>query len=981
MKKRHVVLHCFAVLLLLAGIGIPFGSQVSAEPASNVLQVNNRVKLLITKKNGFVHPGISVDPYRLQETRRQLVKQKQPWTAYYQAMASSDYASTTFKASNLKAGTFDTPKDSTFKKSSQEMTLSADGFRAYTQAIMYYLTGNKQYRYNAIRLVRIWEHMDSSQFSYYADAHIHVPVPFYYMVSAAELLKYTTVNDPLYTDPDKSDGNTEPVNLNWTNDDNQKLIQNLIDPVMKTFLPSNNKYFNQHLYSITGVFAGSIFKNDKKVYDQAVEWAMVNANTDKPDINGSLANLFHQVDGKDPRNPIGRSYVQHLEMGRDQNHAKDDVLDLIGIARILSQQGTRIDPQKGTVSTAPKSQTPYEFLNNRLLAGIEQFYRYNAGYTIPWTQFAEDGGKDYPAVVANGTDKIIDYGGTISTDSRGRMGKYFSLSELYDVYRYQEHMSKTKLTKIAPSVVHAAENLSAPIFYDGTTLTNFWGSYSDNKMTEIGCEYWLSIPTAIRKDSSVTLPVAQPSNSNVSFSKRGTILDRVRAKFVNKKNTSFVRVQAVKNQKEIKETDYDRLYPKDKTTVRGGNQIALSSLVKGDGDAGYVTLRIRSNGKAKLLISGGNSNTEPYQQVEIPDTKGQWINLVYSTRDDELSSRTAKQLGYMDFYAVIAGHSSTHVDFDQLVYINRPGGIQTSVPAINEPDDATNYLIKNSSFEKKLDTTNTAGAVFSLEDAPDGMKIDQRGVITWTPNERTAKPISVLVRVVNNGIVCTKQLNFAVEDTRAQALQAVLDAYDATQTYTSESVNAVKQQQEKVEELLKQDNDAVFLETLQTLADKIDKLELLNPKLSDGSLNYNAYDSIVATVTGMAKSSLGNLIDDDPVTYDGNLLTPIIFDFGEHDAISASSFAFEARTGFPNRLQGANVYGSSDGLTWTLMTTRPTSQTNSIEKIAVKDGVTDKLFRYIKLQVDEPGPDTDPAYPGISSRGEFHIFGIRYETQ
>jgi hypothetical protein len=30
-------------------------------------------------------------------------------------------------------------------------------------------------------------------------------------------------------------------------------------------------------------------------------------------------------------------------------------------------------------------------------------------------------------------------------------------------------------------------------------------------------------------------------------------------------------------------------------------------------------------------------------------------------------------------------------------------------------------------------------------------------------------------------------------------------------------------------------------------------------------------------------------------------------------------------------------------------------------------------------RIDHPGPPTDPAYPGISSYGEFHFYGTRYD--
>ena len=76
--------------------------------AATTPAISDTVKLNITRSNGFLHPAISVDPSQFQNTRDELAAGKQPWTTYYQGMLESPYASTTFQAANLKAGTFET---------------------------------------------------------------------------------------------------------------------------------------------------------------------------------------------------------------------------------------------------------------------------------------------------------------------------------------------------------------------------------------------------------------------------------------------------------------------------------------------------------------------------------------------------------------------------------------------------------------------------------------------------------------------------------------------------------------------------------------------------------------------------------------------------------------------------------------------------------------------------------------------------------
>lgn len=154
--------------------------------------------------------------------------------------------------------------------------------------------------------------------------------------------------------------------------------------------------------------------------------------------------------------------------------------------------------------------------------------------------------------------------------------------------------------------------------------------------------------------------------------------------------------------------------------------------------------------------------------------------------------------------------------------------------------------------------------------------------------------------------------------------------------------------------------------------------ELINPTLSDGSLNYVASPDMVTTYVGDQQRTINltRLLDDDPGSTNGDFKAPQIFDFGPDFRVRPTSFMIQARTGFPHRSQGTNVYGFLDGKAWTKLTEHMTDCVTMPQTFPIgKD--KQAAYRYLKFQVDEPVLPTDPAYPGVIDYGEIHVFGER----
>ena len=141
-------------------------------------------------------------------------------------MAVSSYGSRTFSCSNGDViDGQDVPKNNAYNDKGTKDRAIADGKRAFTQAILYVITGDIVYRENAMRIIRIWEQMDPDAYAYFSDAHIHAGEGLYQMVMAAEILRYTESN---------LDGDWA-----WNQTDTEKFIANVVDPSVRTFLDTN----------------------------------------------------------------------------------------------------------------------------------------------------------------------------------------------------------------------------------------------------------------------------------------------------------------------------------------------------------------------------------------------------------------------------------------------------------------------------------------------------------------------------------------------------------------------------------------------------------------------------------------------------------------------------------------------------------------------------------------------------------------------
>ncbi|HEY3557568.1 MAG TPA: putative Ig domain-containing protein [Kribbella sp.] len=889
-----------ALAALLAVLGVVPVSAAPAPAAAGPLPTLTPV----TSSAGFVHPGLAVSASSLELARKQVRAGVEPWASYYAAMSATAYASRTFSSRN-KGTVLDRPASSAFNSQGIESKFIDDAFRAYTQAILYFVDGDPVYRENSLKLIRIWAHMDPNGYVYYPDAQIHSGAPLMRMLAAAEILRYSTVTGPV------ADG----YDLNWNAGDTTDLTGNLIVPLTNAFLYRNRNFMNQHSYSLIGAIAGYIFTDNAARYQEAVEWFSVNSTNPDDDTNGALSKVMPVIAKDDPRNPYHKTFVQLQEMGRDQAHAWDDVSMLTQLARVIDIQHTLLDPVRGTVSTRPDAVSVYAFGGDRLLRGSEQYFAFMMGKTIPWIDTTQRGG-------------------VLSQAYRGRI--FDPTNELYTIYRQKLGPA---IAAIAPSITELATTQDAGAqFYWGTSPYNFWNSNPD-----FNPDSWLSFPASVAGSAP---PVQH--DALVQAETRTTPLTPGTSV-----GSGFVRMRALPS----------------------GTTIAVRTLLYNRTGYSPVGVRIRTNGTATLQIRK-QQGLDPYYTLTLPDTHGAWRYVTYDMDTSKLRGSTG---GDSLAYYTVVGSPAVTVDVDA---INLQAKTQLSPPQFAQGSDVRVLAVAGEPLSATLSATDSDQLSYAAGTRlPEGATLDEAtGVLTWQPTAGQVGEHNTFVVVSDATTDAVLRVQLTVSATRQDAVSAALAGYDAGTAYVRSTRSAVEAAKATAEAAIATADPATFAADLVALQTAVAGLDKLTPTMpNDGSFDYWGR----ATSPSLSQVALGNMLDGDFNTYSGDLRAPAIIDLGAGFRVTADAFGLQARYNFANRSQGANVYGSNDGLTWTLLTSRETTDTSgqgfALEKIAVRDEVKGLGFRFLKLQVDHPGVPTDPAYPGLSSFSEFRIYGQRLE--
>ncbi|AKV86867.1 hypothetical protein AKG07_11830 [Microbacterium sp. CGR1] len=894
----------------------PPAAAASAAPASSLLEAAVQAPLPEIEQTvsdaGFAHPGIGFSADHLENMRTQVRAGVDPWASYYDAMVATRYASRDFRAENAQPGT-DVPKNDAYASAGMRSMALKDSIGAMTQALEYAVTGDEQYRANALHVLRTWSSLDPAKYQYFGDAHIHTGVPLYYMLIAAEVIRST----------EPANESLDGYDLRWTDADEQRIEDNLVRPVLGTFLFSNNRLWNQHLYGVIGMVSAAIFLDDAELYAERVEWFTVNSEYESEhdlyggNVNGSLAQLFREIPADAPGNPTGEPFVQHMEMLRDQAHGQGDVDIFVALARIVDAQGTRLDPVTGTVSSASDAVSPYRFLDDRILDGADTFYAFMMGEEVPYVPANE--------------------GGAISQAYRGRLQD--PLSEAYLQYRY---VADVDVADAAPHVADLYEQRDGPLYYYGSGVQNFW---NDRGSDYTGAEYWVAFPQELAEVDDPVAPLA-PS-AELSVTTFGTPLGDGAEREADADGTSFIRLDAGADDANL----------------------AIRRAIWGDrASQSLVGVKVRSDGTARLQASR-TADEAPFTEVVIPDTGGDWRYVWF-----DLALAAAPGAVGENIVFLRATGSDARVDVAGL--LAQANGVLTP-PRFTDAPALDVVLVAGEPWTRGIGTTDADGetVTLALHDAPAGAVL-QGDELSWSPDQ--AGDAAMTLAASDGTTVTALPVTVTIADDRTGAIAELVARVGESAEYTSASWARMTEARSAADDGVASADAAAFGILLEALGDAVSNLVTLTPVLPDGTLDYRSLVS-APPITAAQLTALAD--GDNQSTWGDQRVQSIVFDFGSGFRLDAERFGLQARDTFANRAEGTNVYGSNDGAIWTLLTAHPNVGTDAtIEWIDVRSDVRDSTFRFVKLQVDEPGVPSDPAYPGIWSIAELRIDGARSEA-
>jgi hypothetical protein len=194
----------------------------------------------------FRHPGILVNAEQLDWLKAKISAGAEPWTTAFNSLKSSQFAALDYQpapVADVDCGAYSNPDHGCHAEQD-------DATAAYTQALLWYFTGNAAYAKTAISILNAWSSILQKHTN--SNARLQAGWTGAMFPRAAEILRYTHAG---WAQPDI--------------DRFAKMLTNAHLPSVIHGAPTVNG--NWDLTDIEAIFAIGVFLDDRALFDQAAD--------------------------------------------------------------------------------------------------------------------------------------------------------------------------------------------------------------------------------------------------------------------------------------------------------------------------------------------------------------------------------------------------------------------------------------------------------------------------------------------------------------------------------------------------------------------------------------------------------------------------------------------------------------------------------------------------------------------------------------
>jgi len=300
---------CASMALLFALASVGLADSATTQPAA----------ASIRSAAGFYHPGVLVNRAQLDFVKQKVAAGAEPWKSAFEAAKNSPLGALTYDPK---------PRDTVESGPYSKPDLGAkdeqrDSEAAYTQALLWYLSGDKTYANNAIKIMNAWSHTLTGGHKL-ANGPVQAAWCGEQFPRAAEIIRYTY------------DG--------WSESDVEQFKKMLAEQYVPSLIHGSGENGNKELAMSEALINIGVFNDDRQLFDAGVKmWrgrapAYIYLTSDGPTpLKAAGWDSMPIWGNKGLTTPLVDGLLQ--ESVRDSGHANMGLAAMVNAAETARQQG------------------------------------------------------------------------------------------------------------------------------------------------------------------------------------------------------------------------------------------------------------------------------------------------------------------------------------------------------------------------------------------------------------------------------------------------------------------------------------------------------------------------------------------------------------------------------------------------------------------------------------------------------------------